>query len=543
MRRFSLKPPPGVDESEAPDPEVDLPDRPEEVPPLPAIDEGKANADAEAAAAAEAARAAETARAARAASAATAASAASASAASASSASSAAAAAAAASTDDSRRISVEDADAAVAAAVASSERSASVAMQARDTTIESLLAKIKEQDAELHKLRTASVRRKDDLGSLEAQVAKVSHLLASRSAELVAAQAELAQRAERLSEIDMERATALGRLEVVQAEMDSIEERTGKEIKTLRAKLAKAVKARDVFEASATESATTLKEKSAMVEVLKDECADTGREMEGMRARIREQEQEIENLTPAPEGAINSNEVSLSARSYSEKMMVTLRDDALEAKDMQIKLLNTRCEALSENIDTVEQEVTKLQVDLKEKEETVRKRQARISILEVNNDGLNLELKKLMGREAAIEVTTKQNASLLALLQQTEEKTSQLERGHDDQVTMVDLEKGKVRRLLTQLADAEAQLIVYKRDLKKARKDLSTGKMQWEGEQATASVELYELRKSAKERTESIQDELRIRREKQYLLLNKLQVKKQRGKRIAAVEGPSTFQD
>ena len=55
----------------------------------------------------------------------------------------------------------------------------------------------------------------------------------------------------------------------------------------------------------------------------------------------------------------------------------------------------------------------------------------------------------------------------------------------------------------------------------KAKKDLATGKMQWEGEKAQVMVEVDETRSGARQKVETMQEELRLRREKQYALLGK----------------------
>jgi hypothetical protein len=53
-----------------------------------------------------------------------------------------------------------------------------------------------------------------------------------------------------------------------------------------------------------------------------------------------------------------TEEVCLSARSFSENMMINLRDQAIDAKEQQLDLLNTQNEGLSDNITRVESEVS-----------------------------------------------------------------------------------------------------------------------------------------------------------------------------------------
>jgi hypothetical protein len=71
--------------------------------------------------------------------------------------------------------------------------------------------------------------------------------------------------------------------------------------------------------------------------------------------------------------------------------------------------------------------VEKMQRDLLEKDEELTRRRKKITHLTNNIERLERELQKKGGEEAAIELTNKQNAHLLVLLQQHEAKTEQLE--------------------------------------------------------------------------------------------------------------------
>ena len=58
------------------------------------------------------------------------------------------------------------------------------------------------------------------------------------------------------------------------------------------------------------------------------------KELDRHKVIIRRQEKQIETLNP------DTEDVCLSARSFSEDMMISLRDEAIDAKEKQIGLLN-----------------------------------------------------------------------------------------------------------------------------------------------------------------------------------------------------------
>ena len=61
-----------------------------------------------------------------------------------------------------------------------------------------------------------------------------------------------------------------------------------------------------------------------------------------------------------------TEDVCLSARSFSENDLIAARDDAIEAKEKQIVMLNERCEALMDNVSTIEDTIPPLQAQLEE---------------------------------------------------------------------------------------------------------------------------------------------------------------------------------
>ena len=154
---------------------------------------------------------------------------------------------------------------------------------------------------------------------------------------------------------------------------------------------------------------------------LKDLLAQSKKMIQRRDEQIKRKDTLISNMKPETE------DVCLSARSFSENMMINLRDQAIDAKEEQLALLNSQNEDLNENITRVESEVEKMQKDLLAKDDEITVKRKKITHLTNNIDRLERELQKKGGEEAAIELTNKQNANLLVLLQQHEAKTESLE--------------------------------------------------------------------------------------------------------------------
>ena len=112
------------------------------------------------------------------------------------------------------------------------------------------------------------------------------------------------------------------------------------------------------------------------------------KELDRHKVIIRRQEKQIDTLTP------DTEDVCLSARSFSEDMMISLRDEAIDAKEKQIALLNQQNENLLENLDSLESEIHKMQKDLVSKERIINKKQRYGEHLEHKIDKLERDLQK-----------------------------------------------------------------------------------------------------------------------------------------------------
>ncbi len=105
------------------------------------------------------------------------------------------------------------------------------------------------------------------------------------------------------------------------------------------------------------------------------------KEIDKLKVKLHRQELIIASHKP-PESA----EVCLSARSFSEEMLISLRDEDIEAKGKQINLLTDANTKLLVNLDTVEESIEKMQQDILDKninisklESVIRKKDAEIS--------------------------------------------------------------------------------------------------------------------------------------------------------------------
>lgn len=232
---------------------------------------------------------------------------------------------------------------------------------------------------------------------------------------------------------------------------------------------------------------------------------------------IARKDEQIANMSP------DTEDVCLSARSFSENMMISLRDDAIEAKEKQLGLLNGQNEDLSANITRVESEVEKMQKDMIEKDAELTRRRKKITHQANQIDRLERALQKKGGEEAAIQLTNKQNANLLVLLQQHETKTEALEEARTELEEALAGLRQRHEDLMKTSARFEAQVVTLGSEVEKYKRDLTTGAMEWTGQRAQMTAELEETTRVARVRIDAMQEELRTRREKQYSMLSRLQ--------------------
>lgn len=98
----------------------------------------------------------------------------------------------------------------------------------------------------------------------------------------------------------------------------------------------------------------------------------------------------------------------LSARSFSENDLLAARDDAIEAKEKQIVVLNERCEALMDNVSTIEATIPPLQQQLEDYEAQIDELKSQNKLLSLNNSGLQKKVAENNGRERAVKQAMEQ---------------------------------------------------------------------------------------------------------------------------------------
>ncbi len=125
-------------------------------------------------------------------------------------------------------------------------------------------------------------------------------------------------------------------------------------------------------------------------------------ELDKKKVIIRKLDQALEAAHPPTE------DVCLSARSYSENDLISARDDALAAKDKQIELLNERVESLMTNVDTIEATIPPLQRQLEEAEAAVDAMKKENKLLKVAAQGLERQIGENKGRKQAVKVAMEQ---------------------------------------------------------------------------------------------------------------------------------------
>ncbi|OQR86823.1 rho-associated protein kinase [Achlya hypogyna] len=213
----------------------------------------------------------------------------------------------------------------------------------------------------------------------------------------------------------------------------------------------------------------------------------------------------------------------LSARDYSENQLIALRDDAIAAKAKELALVTAANEALRVQLDAVEAEVEQLQATLSAKEMEVYRSTRRIDKLERQVTSLEATAKQAQGREFAIELSTKQNSQLLQCLQAQEAKTEALQ----EQVAALTLDLHHAKEASTTLKSASAAVeIEYQlksKTVERQSSNLAATLEKVQREREKMRHELADLRQSTRLEVEAIQEELVLRRNKQYELTLKLQ--------------------
>ncbi|ETV70769.1 hypothetical protein, variant [Aphanomyces astaci] len=233
---------------------------------------------------------------------------------------------------------------------------------------------------------------------------------------------------------------------------------------------------------------------------------------------IRRQDKQLQEKATATV----TTDACLSARDYSENQLISLRDDAIEAKAKELKLVTDANDGLRAQLDALEIEMESLQAVLTSKDVELHRNAKRIDRLDRQVATLEAAAKQAQGRELAMELSTKQNTQLLQCLQAEESKSEQLKQ----QVQALTTDLAHVRSQATQIrseaAVVEIDVELKTKALERQSQNLTTSLEKLQVEREGIREELSVTRLKARVEVEGMQGELIQRRTKQYELTLKL---------------------
>ena len=339
----------------------------------------------------------------------------------------------------------------------------------------------------------------------EAEVKQLRYLIGSKDQAISSVRMQLQ---DKVDEIEMKETD----IKLREQKIKSLEE----EIADLQGQLEDEGKDFDAMGTAMEEQDKLVKKKNQQIVFLQDKVRFWEKESDRLKVVIRRQEKQIESLMP------EKCDAALSARSYSERDAVSYRDEVIASKETQLRMQNDQITKLLANVDQVEQEVERLQSDYISKETMCNKQKGEIGKLEAKMKRMEKEMAELQGRDAAMEISSKQNSSLLQLLQQQEAHSTELE----EQLASIKDDRGAVQQKVVDLmkanAEMEVRLMHAERESSRNAKRLATSELEKEGLRKQLGSELFEVKRASRVKVDAVHEELRMRREKQYLLLDRL---------------------
>jgi chromosome segregation ATPase len=225
-----------------------------------------------------------------------------------------------------------------------------------------------------------------------------------------------------------------------------------------------------------------------------------------------------------PKAPVQTNDVSLSARSFNERLLVGMRDISISVGQEQIRMLSKQNSQLRRNLNEVEQEMIVLQTELTNKDNTITKKERELEEIQRECAQLIGEMQKAEGRENAMNLASKQNTHLLRLLEMEEAKRDTLTDDRDSLNMQLNVVRDAHSNLTKEAAENEAKL---KENMKRIRQKAFDKSREAELNQTKAmqlQANLAETERIAKFEISSMKDELMNKRDKVYQLLDKLQV-------------------
>ncbi|GMH92939.1 hypothetical protein TL16_g12496 [Triparma laevis f. inornata] len=226
---------------------------------------------------------------------------------------------------------------------------------------------------------------------------------------------------------------------------------------------------------------------------------------------------------PLPKAPVHTSEVNLSARSFSERMLVDMRDSSISVGQEQVKMLTKQNDQLRRNLNEVEAEMITLQEALEARDGTIHHKDRELEEIQRECQQLMAEMQKAEGRESAMDLAAKQNTHLLRLLEQEEAKREVLSDDKEALTGQLEVVRDALTKTTRESTEIEATLKErMKRTRQKAfEKTKEADEMKTKAMQVEAS--LKETERIAKFEIGNMKDELVKRREKVYELLDKLQ--------------------
>lgn len=110
---------------------------------------------------------------------------------------------------------------------------------------------------------------------------------------------------------------------------------------------------------------------------------------------------------PLPKVPVQTSEVNLSARSFSERMLVDMRDSSISVGQEQVRMLTKQNEQLRRNLNEVEAEMITLQEALEARDGTIHTKDRELEEIQRECQQLMGEMQKAEGRESAMDLAAK----------------------------------------------------------------------------------------------------------------------------------------
>ncbi|CAM9336345.1 unnamed protein product [Chrysoparadoxa australica] len=205
----------------------------------------------------------------------------------------------------------------------------------------------------------------------------------------------------------------------------------------------------------------------------------------------------------------------------------TRANEALKMKDEQLRILQEQNNTLLGNLDRVEEEATRIQQERLISEEENRSLREQVFECQGRARAAEAALKKVQtdasDRDKQLRIMTDQNSELLRLLEQEEAQVAKLAADKEVAVNELEALRSKYGSLLTTAKSHEEM----------------AGRAAREGQLRAEEVRLLraeveqlkqqnsELKMKTQVELESLEEQLRVRKEKQYQLLEKLQAQEE----------------